>query len=242
MALEIVDALVRSAAFDVVALDSVPAPLRAGEGRRRCGHDTAGWSLVILFGLPLAFGGAIFATFLFHYTINAFSLIGMILLVGLAIKNGILGAAQAHLSWGHRIADGHRPVNGVPRRSCRRFAEHAHPWRAQGVECPSGIETFVSRNSVDVSEPLRFISSIGVITLSLVALLTVASGYALPPRPNDSREYIFQLSIVALVPMTLLFLATADWRQPLRSARPLALAVAISATAFGALYVLEHYR
>jgi HAE1 family hydrophobic/amphiphilic exporter-1 len=46
--------------------------------------------LVILFGLPLAFGGAIFATFLFHYTINVFSLIGMILLVGLAIKNGIL--------------------------------------------------------------------------------------------------------------------------------------------------------
>src|SRR5207245_9445154 len=46
--------------------------------------------LVTLFGLPLAFGGAIFATFLFHYTINVFSLIGMILLVGLAIKNGIL--------------------------------------------------------------------------------------------------------------------------------------------------------
>jgi HAE1 family hydrophobic/amphiphilic exporter-1 len=46
--------------------------------------------LVILFGLPLAFGGAILATYLFHYTINVFSLIGMILLVGLAIKNGIL--------------------------------------------------------------------------------------------------------------------------------------------------------
>ena len=46
--------------------------------------------MVILFGLPLAFGGAILATFLFHYTINVFSMIGMILLVGLAIKNGIL--------------------------------------------------------------------------------------------------------------------------------------------------------
>src|SRR5260370_30337708 len=46
--------------------------------------------LVILFGLPLAFGGAILATFLFHYTLNVFSMIGMILLVGLAIKNGIL--------------------------------------------------------------------------------------------------------------------------------------------------------
>jgi predicted RND superfamily exporter protein len=38
----------------------------------------------------VSFGGAIFATFLFHYTINVFSMIGMILLVGLAIKNGIL--------------------------------------------------------------------------------------------------------------------------------------------------------
>jgi HAE1 family hydrophobic/amphiphilic exporter-1 len=46
--------------------------------------------LVILFGLPLAFSGAVFATFLFHYTLNVFSMIGMILLVGLAIKNGIL--------------------------------------------------------------------------------------------------------------------------------------------------------
>ena len=45
---------------------------------------------VILFGLPLAFGGAVIATFLFHYTFNVFSMIGMILLVGLAIKNGIL--------------------------------------------------------------------------------------------------------------------------------------------------------
>jgi len=93
-----------------------------------------------------------------------------------------------------------------------------------------------------VAQHINRFSSGAVVILSLAALLTVASGYALPPRPNDSREYIFQLSIVALVPVTLVFLATADWRQPLRSARPLALAVAISAVAFGALYVLEHYR
>ncbi|TME37990.1 MAG: efflux RND transporter permease subunit [Chloroflexi bacterium] len=41
-------------------------------------------------GLPLAFSGAVVATFLFRYTLNVFSMIGMILLVGLAIKNGIL--------------------------------------------------------------------------------------------------------------------------------------------------------
>jgi len=42
--------------------------------------------------------------------------------------------------------------------------------------------------------------------------------------------------------MGLLFLGTADWRQPGRSARPLAFPAAASAVAFGALYFLEHYR
>jgi HAE1 family hydrophobic/amphiphilic exporter-1 len=46
--------------------------------------------LIILFGLPVAFGGALISSALFRYTFNLFSLIGVILLVGLAIKNGIL--------------------------------------------------------------------------------------------------------------------------------------------------------
>jgi membrane protease YdiL (CAAX protease family) len=86
------------------------------------------------------------------------------------------------------------------------------------------------------------VSSIFLIVFSLIALLTVASGYVRSPQPADAREYIFQLSIVALVPMTLLFLATSDLKQPLRSARPLAFAVATSAVAFAGLYFLEHYR
>jgi len=47
---------------------------------------------------------------------------------------------------------------------------------------------------------------------------------------------------VALVPTILLFLATADWRRPLRSARPLAFSAAALVPAFGALYYLEHHR
>jgi len=46
--------------------------------------------LIILVGLPVAFGGALISSALFRYTFNLFSLIGVILLVGLAIKNGIL--------------------------------------------------------------------------------------------------------------------------------------------------------
>ena len=88
------------------------------------------------------------------------------------------------------------------------------------------------------------LSGIALIVLSLTALLDVLLlGYTQPPLSDEGTgAHIFQLSIVALVPTGFLFLATADWRQPLRSARPLALAVAISAVAFVALYVLEHYR
>jgi hypothetical protein len=82
-----------------------------------------------------------------------------------------------------------------------------------------------------------------IIVLSLIGLLTVLSGYTQPPQADEgTAAHIFQLSIVALVPMILLFLATADWSQPLRSARPLGFPAAALVLAFGALYYLEHYR
>ena len=82
-----------------------------------------------------------------------------------------------------------------------------------------------------------------LIILSLTALLAVISGYTHPLQSDEgSAAHIFQLSIVALVPIVLLFLATADWRQPLRSVRPLAFPAAALVLAFSALYYLEHYR
>jgi hypothetical protein len=85
-----------------------------------------------------------------------------------------------------------------------------------------------------------------IIVLSLTALLTVLSGYTHPAQPPDPDEgaaaHIFQLSIVLLVPMILLFLGTADWKQRWRSARPLAFPAAALVVAFAALYYLEHYR
>jgi len=82
-----------------------------------------------------------------------------------------------------------------------------------------------------------------LIVLSLAALLAVVSGYAQPPQPDEgTAAHIFQLSIVALVPMILLFFATADRTRPLRSARPLAIPAAALVLAFGALYYLEHHR
>jgi hypothetical protein len=80
-----------------------------------------------------------------------------------------------------------------------------------------------------------------VLFLSVIALLAVLSGYAEPPQSDEGTgAHIFQLSIAALVSMILLFLATADWKQPLRNARPMAFSAAVLVLAFGALYYLEH--
>ena len=82
-----------------------------------------------------------------------------------------------------------------------------------------------------------------IIALSLIALLTVLSGYFQPPQLDEgTAAHIFQLSIVALVPMLIVFFVTADWRRPSRSARSLAFPAAALVVAFAALYYLEHYR
>jgi hypothetical protein len=82
-----------------------------------------------------------------------------------------------------------------------------------------------------------------LIVLSLTALLAVLSGYAQPPQTDEgTAAHIFQLSIAALLPTTLLFAVTADWKQPRRCWRPLAFSAAALVLAFGALYYLEHYR
>ncbi len=112
-------------------------------------------------------------------------------------------------------------------------------------ECRPGIESLSNnpkRCDAMGVQHINRVSTILLIILSFTALLTVATGYAQPPQPDDVREHIFQLSIVALAPVMLVFLATADWRQPLLSARALAFPAAASAAAFAALYVLEHYR
>jgi hypothetical protein len=92
-------------------------------------------------------------------------------------------------------------------------------------------------------QEINRISSYAVVFLSLVALLAVLSGYTQPPQKDEGTgAHIFQLSIVVLAPMMVLFLATSDWKQPLSMARPLAFSLAALVLAFGALYYLEHYR
>ncbi len=94
--------------------------------------------------------------------------------------------------------------------------------------------------------PTQYVNRISgkvIFVLSLIALLTVLTGYFQPPQPDEgAAAHIFQLAIVVLVPTILLFLMTANWKEPRRSARPLALPAAALVLAFAALYHLEHYR
>jgi ABC-type uncharacterized transport system permease subunit len=92
-------------------------------------------------------------------------------------------------------------------------------------------------------QQINRMSSRVIIILSLAALLAVLTGYNQPPQPDEGTgAHIFQLSIAAVVPLLLVFIATADWKQPLRSVRPLVFPTAALVLAFGSLYYLEHYR
>ena len=92
------------------------------------------------------------------------------------------------------------------------------------------------------ADKINRVSVVGVICLSAIALITVLTGYLQAPQPDEGAgAHIFQLSIAALVPVLLVFLATADWKKPLRIARLLAGPVVTLIVAFGALYYLEHY-
>ena len=91
------------------------------------------------------------------------------------------------------------------------------------------------------TQQLNRLSGMALVLLSLTALIVVLWGYTQPPLGDEGTgAHIFQVSIVTLVPVTLLFLATANWSRPSRTAWPLAIAVAATALAFAALYYLEH--
>jgi uncharacterized membrane protein len=90
-------------------------------------------------------------------------------------------------------------------------------------------------------QEINRVSGAVLFVLSVTALFAVLSGYTQPPQPDEgTAAHIFQLSILALMLMILVFLSTADWNQPLRSLRRLALPGVVLALALGALFHLEH--
>jgi len=92
------------------------------------------------------------------------------------------------------------------------------------------------------TQQLNLWSRRAVFVLSLLALLTVMTGYFQQPQPDEGAgAHIFQISIVLLAAMLLLFAVTAAWKEPFRCARALAWPAALLVLAFVALYYLEHY-
>jgi hypothetical protein len=91
---------------------------------------------------------------------------------------------------------------------------------------------------------LNIASSRILFVLSLIALLTVISGYTQPRHPAPADEgaaaHVFQIAIVLVVPALLLFVFTADWKQPSRNALRLVVPGLALVAAFTALYFLEH--
>ena len=80
----------------------------------------------------------------------------------------------------------------------------------------------IGRTNSMVSHRLNRISRTSLGVLSLIALLTVISGYFQAPQPDEgSAAHIFQLSVVLFAAALLVFLASEDWKQPIRSARDL---------------------
>jgi hypothetical protein len=118
-------------------------------------------------------------------------------------------------------------------------------WRAMFWAIGSVKSLALNQKGNDVMrvQQINRISGRVLIILALIALVTVISGY-FGPRQSDegAAAHIFQLSIVTLLPIGLLFFATADWKAPLRSTRILVIPAGVVVLAFGALYYLEHYR
>ena len=99
------------------------------------------------------------------------------------------------------------------------------------------------------SNGLRRASLAGLFIFSLVALVTILSavipilikGQVPPPATDEGTQaHIFQLSILALLPTGLIFLATADWSRPLLVVRAVALPTLFVLASFLLLYLFEH--
>ena len=96
------------------------------------------------------------------------------------------------------------------------------------------------------TQHINRVSGIVLILLSLTALFTVATGLIWPPpipEPDEGTQaHIFQISIVGLLPVTVLVVSTADWRRPWRSVGPIIFAAVATLIAVAGLYYLEHLR
>ncbi len=101
---------------------------------------------------------------------------------------------------------------------------------------------------MDASRANRY-STVAVHLFSFTALLpllavcarALTTGHLPTPEPDEGTgAHVFQLSLVLLLPAGLLFVATADWRRPVRALLRLVAPATFVALAFGLLFYFEH--
>jgi hypothetical protein len=64
----------------------------------------------------------------------------------------------------------------------------------------------------------------------------------MPDGDEGAAAHLFQLAVVLLLPTGLTFLATADWRQPWKVAKRLAVPAVALVVAFATLFYMENVR
>ena len=88
-------------------------------------------------------------------------------------------------------------------------------------------------------------SSVGMFVLSLTASVVPWSlawlrGFDQPPEQDEGAPaHLFQLSIALLVPVTLTFIATADWARPWLMLRRVAMPTVLVVLSVAALFYYE---
>lgn len=74
-------------------------------------------------------------------------------------------------------------------------------------------------------------------------ILTMAGRFSPSPDGDEgTAAHLFQLAIVLLLPAGLVFLVTADWRQPLKVMKRLVVPAVALVVAFSMLNYMEHLR
>jgi hypothetical protein len=85
------------------------------------------------------------------------------------------------------------------------------------------------------------LSGAALTVFAVIAARGLVRLHAAPAGGRRDGAHIFQLSILALVPVGVLLLVTADWSAPVRIAQRLVIPAIAVVLAVAALYYLAHY-
>jgi multidrug efflux pump len=143
--------------------------------------------LVIMFTVPLAVTGALLGLWLFDYTINVYSQIGVILLVGLAAKNGVL-----IVEFSNQLRDRGRELTDA--------VVEAATTRLRPVLMTSLCTVFgalplllATGAGAESRRPIGIVVAFGVSLATLLTLFIVPAAYALIARGTRSPQYLSRL-------------------------------------------------